>query len=118
LTVGFAPTTSGSTAGTLIVRSDAQNGTLTVPLAGTAGSHSVTLSWNGPGSQIAGFNVYRSTVSSGPYSRVNGTLVVPTNYSDQTVASGTTYYYTATAVDTNGAESGYSNQTTVAVPTP
>lgn len=121
LTVGFAPKTSGSAAGTLTIRSNAQNGTLTVPLAGTAGtaaSHSVALSWTGPGSQIAGFNVYRSTVSGGPYSKINGALVVPTNYSDQTVVSGTTYSYTVTAVATNGAESGRSNQTTVAVPTP
>jgi len=118
LTVGFAPTTNGSAAGTLTIKSNGQNGTLTVPLAGTGVSHSVALSWNGTGSQIAGFNVYRSTVSSGPYSKVNGTLVVPTNYSDQTVVSGTTYFYAVTTVDTLGTESGYSNQATAAVPTP
>jgi len=118
LTVGFAPTTNGSAAGTLTIRSNAQNGTLTVPVAGTGVSHSVALSWNGTGSQTAGFNVYRSTVSSGPYSKVNGTLVRPTNYSDQTVVSGTTYFYAVTAVDTIGAESGYSNKATAAVPGP
>jgi len=118
LAVGFAPTTSGSAAGTLTITSNAQNGTLTVPLAGTSANHSVALSWNGTGSQISGYNVYRSTVSGGPYSMINGTLVVPSNYTDQTVIAGTTYFYTVTEVGTNGAESGYSNEASVVVPSP
>jgi fibronectin type 3 domain-containing protein len=43
-------------------------------------------------------------------------LVAPTNYSDTSVVSGTTYYYAVTAVGTNGMESALSNQTTAAVP--
>ena len=118
LAVGFAPTTSGSAAGTLTITSNAQNGTLTVPLAGTSANHSVALSWNGTGSQISGYNVYRSIVSGGPYSMINGTLVIPSNYTDQTVIAGTTYFYTVTEVGTNGAESGYSNEASVVVPSP
>jgi len=40
------------------------------------------------------------------------------NYSDSTVQSGQTYYYATTAVDSSGAESGYSNKVQVSVPTP
>ncbi|HEY6377486.1 MAG TPA: choice-of-anchor D domain-containing protein [Edaphobacter sp.] len=118
LSIAFAPTTSGSAAGTLAITSTAQNGTLTVPLTGSAVSHSVTLSWAETGSQIAGYNVYRSIVSGGSYSKVNSTLVAPTNYTDQAVIAGSTYFYVVTAVGTNGGESGYSNQITAVIPSP
>ena len=116
LTVGFTPTASGSASGTLTITSNASNGTFGVPLTGTGGIHYVALSWNDTGAQIAGYNVYRSTVSGGPYSKINSALVAPTNYSDNTVVSGTTYFYAVTAVGTDETESTYSNQTTVAVP--
>lgn len=85
-------------------------------MTGTGVPHSATLSWSESGSQVAGYNVYRSTASGGPYSMINSSLVVPTNYSDGTVLSETTYYYAVTAVGTDGLESAYSNQTTVAIP--
>ncbi len=118
LAVVFAPTTTGSTTGNLKITSNAQNGTLTVPLSGTGTSivHSVALSWADAASQISGYNVYRSTVSNGPYTRINAASVVPTSYSDLTVVSGTTYFYVVTAVGTNGVESTYSNQATAQVP--
>jgi hypothetical protein len=118
LTVGFTPTASGSASGTLTITSNASNGTFGVPLTGTGvtTTHSVSLSWSDIATQIAGYNVYRSTVSGGPYSKINAALVVPTNYSDTSVVSGTTYFYTVTAVGTSGMESASSNQTTTAVP--
>ena len=118
LSVGFTPTASGSASGTLTITSNASNGTFGVPLTGTGATttHSVSLSWNNTAGQVAGYNVYRSTVSGGPYSMINSALVVPTNYSDTSVVSGTTYYYAVTAVGTNGMESALSNQTTAAVP--
>jgi fibronectin type 3 domain-containing protein len=39
-----------------------------------------------------------------------------TDYTDSTVASGTTYYYVVTAVDSNNNESAYSNQATAVIP--
>ena len=39
-----------------------------------------------------------------------------TNYSDQTVQSGVTYYYVTTAVDSQGMESVYSNEAAATVP--
>ncbi len=118
LTVGFTPTISGSSTGAVTITSNAQNATLTVPLTGTgvAVAHSVALSWSETGTQIAGYNMYRSITSSGSPTKINGTLIPSTNYSDQAVASGTTYYYTVTAVGTNGIESAPSNQAIVSVP--
>jgi hypothetical protein len=116
VTIRFTPQTISSASGTLTIQSTAQNSTLTVPLAGTGVSHSVSLSWSSSGSQIAGYNVYRSSVSNGPYTRINSALVVPMNYSDQTVSSGATYYYTVTAVGTNGVESAYSSQVSATIP--
>jgi hypothetical protein len=118
LAISFAPTASGSATGTLTIASNAQNGTLTVPLTGAGVSHSVTLSWSDTDSQISGYNVYRSTISGGPYSGINSTLVATTNYTDQTVIAGSTYFYVVTAVDTSGVESGYSNETTAVIPIP
>ena len=37
---------------------------------------------------------------------------------DNSVVGGQTYYYVVTAVDSSGAESGYSNQTQAVVPSP
>jgi Abnormal spindle-like microcephaly-assoc'd, ASPM-SPD-2-Hydin len=116
LTVGFTPTATGSASGTLTITSNASNGTFAVPLTGTGVTHSVTLSWSDTAAQIAGYNVYRSTVSGGPYTRINSALDGTTSYTDSTVVSGTTYYYTVTAVGTNGAESAYSSQTAVTIP--
>lgn len=84
----------------------------------TAVNHTVSLSWTGSVSEVAGYNVYRSTVSGGPYSAVNSSLVTTTSYQDQTVVSGTSYCYTVTAVGTDGVESGYTNEADVVVPNP
>jgi fibronectin type 3 domain-containing protein len=43
-------------------------------------------------------------------------LVAGTSYKDETVQSGTTYYYVTRAVDAKGNESVDSNVTTVVVP--
>jgi hypothetical protein len=86
----------------------------------TYSGHAVTLTWVASTSpNVAGYNVYRVTTSGGPYTtRVNSTLVPRTTYADTLVQAGQTYYYVVTAVDTSGNESGYSNQTTAAIPTP
>jgi hypothetical protein len=79
--------------------------------------HSVTLNWTASTStNIVGYKVYRSTVSGGPYDQVDS--MAGTTCVDNTVGSGQTYYYVATAVDSSGAESGYSNEAVAAVPKP
>jgi hypothetical protein len=79
--------------------------------------HTVTLAWASTAS-VAGYNVYRSTVSGGPYTQINTALDASTNYVDSTVQSGTTYFYVVTSVDGSGAQSAFSNQVTAIVPTP
>ncbi len=79
-------------------------------------THSVALSWNASTSVVAGYNVYRSTVSGTGYTRVNSVLVPVLAYTDTTVQNGTTYYYVTTAVDSTGLESAYSNQVSAVIP--
>lgn len=118
--VAFAPTVAGQASGTVTVTSDATNGTLVVPLSGKGivqnQQHYVTLQWNASTSQVAGYNAYRSTNQNGPYTKLNSSLISVTQYSDNTVQSGYTYYYVATAVDSLGNESVYSNQTSASIP--
>jgi fibronectin type 3 domain-containing protein len=80
-------------------------------------SHSVSLTWTAStSSSVVGYNVYRATTSGGPYAKVNGSSVAATAYSDGSVASGQTYYYVATAVDSSNSESAYSTQAKSIVP--
>jgi hypothetical protein len=79
-------------------------------------AHSVGLAWNASTSTVAGYNVYRSTVSGGPYTKINLSLVAVLNYTDSTVQSGATYFYVTTAVDSIGNESTYSNEVSAVIP--
>jgi hypothetical protein len=121
-TVVFTPTTTGASAGSTTFAGDPTTvQTLSVPLTGAgaaAAAHFVALSWDGVGSQIAGYNIHRSLVSGGPYSTINSAPAPSTNYTDQTVVAGATYFYTVTAVDITGAESGYSNEISAVIPNP
>ena len=65
---------------------------------------------------MAGYNVYRSTVSSTQYAKVNSSLVGSLAYTDTTVLSGTIYYYVTTAVDASGNESVHSNEVSANIP--
>jgi hypothetical protein len=120
--VTFKPQASGSASATLTFVSNASNSPAHQSATGNglpAPQHSVSLSWNPSGSQgVVGYNVYRGSVSGGPYVQVNTSLDANTNYTDSQVVAGQTYYYVATAVDGNGIESGYSNQTQAVIPTP
>jgi fibronectin type 3 domain-containing protein len=61
--------------------------------------------------------VYRSTTNGSGYAKINtGGLVTGVTYVDSTVQNSTTYYYVATAVDSSGNESAYSNQATAVIP--
>lgn len=117
-TVTFAPQSSGTASGTFAFVSTSTTGT-SESLTGTGVtpvSHSVSLTWTDSSTGISGYNVYRSGVAGGPYTRINPSLDGITNYVDSSVASGQTYYYVTTAVSTSGTESGYSNQVQAVVP--
>jgi hypothetical protein len=61
---------------------------------------------------LAGYNVYRSTVSGSGYAKANGALVADTTYRDSGLMSDTMYYYVVTAVDSGANESPYSSEVT------
>ncbi len=118
-TVTFAPQIAGSTPGSIVIESNATNSPTTVILAGSGSqlsTHTVALSWDASTSQVLGYNVYRGTVSGGPYTKLNSSIVANTAYTDTQVQSGQTYYYVSTAVDSNNVESAYSNQATSVIP--
>ena len=117
LSVSFAPAATGSVTGSVTVTSNASP--LTVALSGTGATqvtHSAALSWAADTSVVAGYNSYSSTVSGGPYVKLNATLIPTTAFSDTTVQSGKTYYYVVTAVDSSNVESTHSNETSVTIP--
>lgn len=58
---------------------------------------------------IAGYNIYRAEASEGPFTVLNGSLIVNTNFIDTSLQHLVNYYYVATAVNTSNLESGYSN---------
>jgi hypothetical protein len=119
-TVTFQPSQTGTASGTLSFASDAANSPTTQALTGDGkaqAQHSAALSWNAStGPDVAGYNVYRGTVSGGPYSQINSSLQSGTSYTDDTVAAGETFYYVTTAVDSSGLESDYSNQAEAVIP--
>lgn len=58
---------------------------------------------------FAGYNIYRSTDSTGGYSRLNTQLLTDTLFTDINASSGIKFYYYVKAQDTNNNESEKSN---------
>jgi hypothetical protein len=114
--VAFSPTSSGTVSGAFSFASNASNSPALESLTGvgTAIPYSVSLSWS-PSSNVQGYNVYRSAVANGTYSKINSTLDPSTVYTDSTVVSGQTYYYAATSVNSTGQESSLSTPPVQAV---
>lgn len=118
-TVTFAPQVAGDSPGSISFVNDGSSSPMVETLdgdGGQAGVHTVALSWNASTSSVIGYNVYRGTQSGGPYQRLTSSPQPDTSYTDTTVLTGATYYYVATAVDSNHAESVYSNQAQAVVP--
>jgi hypothetical protein len=85
----------------------------------SASSHVVSINWAASASSnIAGYNIRRSTISGGPYTLVNAALITSLTFDDVSIQPGQPYYYVVTAVDNSGNESGYSAESTVTVPSP
>ncbi len=119
LSVVFAPTISGTATGSVAVTSNATNSPATVALSGFGTlQHSVSLSWTASTSVVAGYFIYRATQSGGPYTKLNSSFVADVVYTDSTAQSGQTYYYVATAVDSNNVESVLSTEVSAAIPIP
>jgi fibronectin type 3 domain-containing protein/endonuclease I len=71
----------------------------------------ITLNWtDNSESDLAGYFVYRATVSGGPYVARSATAIVSSAYSDTSVSNGTTYFYVVTSLDRAGNESPESDE--------
>jgi hypothetical protein len=118
LVVWFTPSVAGSEAASLSIADNCSGSPQTVSLSGT-GIHDVVLSWNASTtSGIVGYNVYRGTTSGGESATplnsspvaAGCTSTATCTYTDVTVVAGTTYYYTVTAVASDGVQSAASTQ--------
>jgi len=121
LNATFTPAASGSATGSVTVTSNAVNSPTIISLTGSAmqsRQSSVTIAWITNWPNIAGYNVYKATVSGGPYTKLNSSLNTPTSYTDATVQDGQTYYYVVTEVNSNNIESVYSSAVSAVIPAP
>lgn len=122
VSVNFSPAAPGAATGKLSVASNDSNSPLQIALSGTgvapAAQHSVILSWLASTSQVTGHFVYRGAPSDVTLSRLNSSQDASTSYTDSSVASGQSYVYAVTAVDSNNVESAPSNPVSVTIPSP
>ncbi|GGO83572.1 hypothetical protein GCM10011348_27670 [Marinobacterium nitratireducens] len=80
-------------------------------LVASPGDGQVLLDWDDSAeADLAGYRLYRSTVSGGPYDPVNAGLIAASTYTDGGRSNGVTYWYVATAEDRAGNESGDSGE--------
>ncbi len=118
----FSPHSPGTSTGMLGLVSSADNSLAKVPIAGTGTSplqHSVILGWDpSPSDSVVGYNIYRSTQSGGPYSRINSDINTSNTETDDNVVGGQTYYYVVTTLTSDSGESTYSNEARAVVPSP
>ena len=120
LTATFAPQTAGAASGSLQITSNASNPSVAVALTGSGSTiqHSVDVSWDASTPVASGYNVYRATQSGGPFTKLNAAPITVLIFTDNTVSSGVTYFYTVTSVAADGSESGDSAVVTAVVPNP
>ncbi len=123
LDVAFSPLAAGVLPGSVSVASNATNSPETISLSGDgaqtaspAVSHSVQLTWTSSTSAVAGYDVYRSEVSGGPYTKLDSSIVATDSYTDSNVLAGQTYYYVVTSVTSAGVQSADSTQAVATIP--
>ncbi len=71
------------------------------------GSNSILVDWNDVPSDS--YNLYRATVSGGPYTPIASGLLI-SQFVDTTVVGGTEYFYVASAFNDPACESAFSNE--------
>jgi len=79
-----------------------------------AGPGSVTISWTAITNDIYldGYNIYQSTTSGGPYTKLNLSLLSTNSFAMDRLTVQTPYYFVVKSVDTPGIESGPSAEVT------
>jgi hypothetical protein len=122
LSVTFTPAATGNVTGSVSVSSNASNSPGLVALSGAGVqviSHSATLNWSASTSTVIGYNLYRATISGGPYTKINTSVDATTTFTDAgTVQAGKIYYWVVTAVNSSNVESVYSGEVSATIPTP
>jgi Abnormal spindle-like microcephaly-assoc'd, ASPM-SPD-2-Hydin/Protein of unknown function (DUF1573) len=117
--VQFGPDGAGSRDGAISIVSNAQESPLQIPLAGSGAAmsvHSVELKWEESLTNVAGYNIYRSSEADGSFTKLEASPVTGASYTDMGLAAGHTYIYLIKAVDANNVESADSEQIRVTVP--
>ncbi|HZW94878.1 MAG TPA: choice-of-anchor D domain-containing protein [Candidatus Eremiobacteraceae bacterium] len=115
--VAFTPSASGAQSGSLSFVSNASTAKTVESVSGTGAvtAYSVNLWWNSS-SDVVGYNIYRSSAANGTFAKINPALNSTTAFTDSTVASGNTYYYAATSVNSVGMESARSASVQTTIP--
>jgi hypothetical protein len=76
----------------------------------------INLIWDGAiEPDIAGYNVYRSDVTGGPYGKINDSIITVLSYDDHTAGPGITYHYCVTAQILAGTESRLSEESSAMI---
>ncbi|HVR85207.1 MAG TPA: SBBP repeat-containing protein [Planctomycetota bacterium] len=71
----------------------------------------VSLTWTpAQGTNVIGYNIYRSSQAGGPYAQLNIAAILTPSYLDRAVQFNTTFYYVVRALDSRGHESANSNE--------
>ncbi len=65
----------------------------------------VELRWDANRDSVAGYHIYRSTASGGPYQRLSSVPQAGLQFTDRYLKADTVYYYLVSAVDAQGRES-------------
>jgi fibronectin type 3 domain-containing protein len=73
------------------------------------GDGTISLEWNSV-LGAAGYSLYRSPLSGGGWVKLNTSPLAGTTFTDTGLRNAQTFYYVATALDSSGNESAYSNQ--------
>ena len=115
--VNFAPKSMGRQSGQLTISGTGGGALALIPLEGTAAESSrsaVKLNWEESPVTVAGYVVYRSADSSGPYTRISDAAT--SEFVDTGLAAGHTYYYVVTSLNADQVESEYSPPISATVP--
>jgi len=72
----------------------------------TNGAGGVDLNWNASPDTVVGYHVYRAPTVAGPFTRLNGSLLTSTNYTDPVVTTNV-YMVRAVKLEVSGSGSYY-----------
>ena len=117
LTVKFAPTATGAATGSIVLSASGVNST-TIALIGSgtaSGIPAVTIAWSESSPNAIAYNVYRGSISGGPYTLLNSVPLSGSQFLDTAVTLGQTYFYVLSALDAMNNASVYSSEASMQV---